>query len=100
MLSGHEIGQVDWRATPHSVRTSAIPLRHQHWFYRLCFTAYVMKIAALVILIEFFGYSGIDSNKVRAKLPFHEKDRFNVEAFGEKIESAREAVKQVIGQVP
>jgi hypothetical protein len=50
--------------------------------------------------IEFFGYSGIDLNKVRAALPFQEKDRFLVETFAEKEEQTREAVKQVIGHAP
>src|ERR1700730_13798316 len=50
--------------------------------------------------IEFFGYSGIDPNKVRAALPFHEKDRFSGETFAAQVELAREAVKQVAGQAP
>jgi hypothetical protein len=50
--------------------------------------------------IEFFGYSRIDLNKVRAVLPFHEKDRFNGETFAEKQKQARDAVKQVIGLAP
>jgi hypothetical protein len=50
--------------------------------------------------IEFFGYSRFDLNKVRAVLPFHEKDRFNGETFARKVEPAREAIKQVIGQSP
>lgn len=50
--------------------------------------------------VEFFGYSKIDLNEVRAALPFHEKDEFNGEAFGEKVEQARQAIKQVIGHPP
>ncbi len=42
--------------------------------------------------IEFFGYSGIDLNKVRAALPFHEKDRFNAETFAEKEEEYSQSV--------
>src|SRR4051812_49263672 len=50
--------------------------------------------------IEFFGYSSIDLNKVRAALPFHENDPFSVEAFAEKLEQTGKAVKQVTGQWP
>lgn len=50
--------------------------------------------------IEFFGYSGIDLDKVRAALPFHEKDGFSVETFADNGERAGEAVKQVTGRTP
>ena len=50
--------------------------------------------------IEFFGTSGIDVNKLRAALPFHEQDRFTGETFAEKFESAGIAVKQVTNQWP
>jgi hypothetical protein len=50
--------------------------------------------------IEFFGYSGIDLNKLRAALPFHEQDRFDGEVFAAKLELAGEAVKQATGQWP
>jgi hypothetical protein len=50
--------------------------------------------------IEFFGYSRSDLNKVKAALPFHEKDKFNGETFAGKEEQAREAVKQVTGHAP
>ncbi|HEY0320837.1 MAG TPA: HEAT repeat domain-containing protein [Pyrinomonadaceae bacterium] len=50
--------------------------------------------------IEFFGYSGIDQNKVRAALPFHEQDTFSLETSAKKLEQVGEAVKQVTGQWP
>ncbi|HYJ48051.1 MAG TPA: hypothetical protein VEV81_15680 [Pyrinomonadaceae bacterium] len=50
--------------------------------------------------IEFFGYSGIDLDKIRAELPFQEKERFVGETFAEKLERAREAVKSVTGRWP
>src|SRR5215216_59059 len=52
--------------------------------------------------IEFYGYSGsgIDLDKVRAALPFHEKESFSGEAFVEKFERSAEAVKGVAGQFP
>jgi hypothetical protein len=120
MFSGYKISQDVWKATPHSVRAAVISLQHQLRFYKLRFTAYQKRIAAPALLIiillasgasgqdkpkligkiEFFGYSRIDLNKVRAVLPFHEKEIFNGEAFSEKIEPAREAIKQVIGQAP
>jgi hypothetical protein len=43
--------------------------------------------------IDFFGYSRIDLNKVRAAVPSHEKEEFNAETFSEKVEPASEAVK-------
>jgi hypothetical protein len=53
--------------------------------------------------IEFFGYSGIDLDKVRAALPFHEGDEFSIETE-EKIrqakDQAREAVWQTTGHYP
>jgi hypothetical protein len=53
--------------------------------------------------IEFFGYSGIDLDKVRAALPFHEGDEFSIEP-AEKIRQAKdqacEAVRQVTGHQP
>lgn len=50
--------------------------------------------------IEFFGYSRSDLNKVKAALPFHEKDGFNGETFADKVGQAREAVKRVTGRAP
>jgi hypothetical protein len=35
--------------------------------------------------IEFFGYSGSDLNKIKAALPFHEKDEFDGETFADKV---------------
>lgn len=50
--------------------------------------------------VEFFGYTGINLNKLRAALPFQETDSFTVETFAAKLESAREAIKRVTGQWP
>jgi hypothetical protein len=50
--------------------------------------------------IEFFGYSGIDLNRVKASLPFHERDPFSIQAFAEKEVQAGGAVKQAIGRAP
>lgn len=65
------------------------------------------KLPKLIGEIEFFGYSasdvsnaGIDLSKVRAALPFHERDEFSVETFGEQVEKAGAAVKLVIGRSP
>ena len=120
MLNGQEIDRDDRKAAPHSVHSEAVSLQRQPRLYESRFTAYKKKIAALVLLIiislaygasgqdkpkligeiEFFGYSRTDLNKLRAVLPFHENDRFDLETFGEKVEQAREAVKQVTGQSP
>src|SRR4051812_1042428 len=50
--------------------------------------------------IEFFGYAGIDLEKVRAALPFHEKENFVSEEYAEKLEQARNAIKSVTGRYP
>lgn len=52
--------------------------------------------------IEFYGYSGsgIDLDKVRAALPFHEQENFSAEAFAEEFEQSAEAVKGVTGRFP
>jgi hypothetical protein len=54
----------------------------------------------LVGEVEFFGYSGINLDKLRAALPFHETDSFTLETFAAKLEPAGEAVKRVTGQWP
>ena len=50
--------------------------------------------------IEFFGSGGIDLNKLRAALPFHEGDEFRFETMEEKLRQSAEAVKQVTGHSP
>ena len=50
--------------------------------------------------IEFFGYAGIDLNKVRSSLPFREGDEFKIETAEEKVSQAFEAAKQVTGYRP
>ena len=66
----------------------------------LASTASGQEPAKLIGEIEFFGYSRIDLNKVRAALPFHEKDMFSGETIAPKLERAGEAIKQVTGQWP
>src|SRR3954465_6564108 len=48
--------------------------------------------------IEFFGYAGIDQEKVRAALPFHEQESFVGEEYAAKEEQARAAVIRVTGR--
>lgn len=50
--------------------------------------------------IEFFGYAGIDLNKVRAALPFREGGEFSIEAGEEQVRRARAAVERVTGHPP
>jgi hypothetical protein len=50
--------------------------------------------------IEFFGYAGVDLNKVKAALPIHEKDDFSLESFSAQAEALREAIKQAAGRAP
>lgn len=51
-------------------------------------------------VIEFFGYTGIDLNKVRAALPCQEGDEFSIETGEVKVRQAREALGRVIGHPP
>jgi hypothetical protein len=50
--------------------------------------------------VEFFGYDGIDLDKIRAALPFHEGDEISREAWAQKQQAAQGAVKQVTGRTP
>lgn len=48
--------------------------------------------------IEFFGYAGIDLDKVRRALPFHEGGEFRFETLVETMDQALRAIKQVTGK--
>src|ERR1043165_6932214 len=50
--------------------------------------------------IEFFGYAGIDPDKVRAALPFHEQENFVGEEYAAKQEQAYNAIKSLTGRYP
>jgi len=50
--------------------------------------------------IEFFGYSGIDLDKVRTALPFHDKENFVGEEYAGELEQAGNAIKNVTGRYP
>ncbi|HEX8890203.1 MAG TPA: HEAT repeat domain-containing protein [Pyrinomonadaceae bacterium] len=50
--------------------------------------------------IEFFGYAGIDPDKVRAVLPFHEQENFVGEEYAGKLEQAYNAIKSLTGRYP
>jgi hypothetical protein len=50
--------------------------------------------------IEFFGYAGVDLQKVRAALPFLEGDEINRETWLEKMERAQRAVTEATGKAP
>jgi hypothetical protein len=50
--------------------------------------------------VEFFGYAGVDTNRLRAELPFHEQDRFVWETFEGQLEAIFNAVKRVAGRDP
>lgn len=58
------------------------------------------KLPKLIGEIEFFGLSGIDLNKIRAALPFHEKDEFSGETFPDLAEKTAAAIKQLTGHTP
>jgi hypothetical protein len=50
--------------------------------------------------VEFFGYDGLDTDKIRGALPFHEGDRISREMWTEKQEQAQQVVKQATGKLP
>jgi len=50
--------------------------------------------------IELFGHSGMDGEKVRGVLPFHETDEFNLETFAATAKKARDAVATATGRRP
>lgn len=50
--------------------------------------------------IEFFGYAGVDLERVRAALPFHEQESYIAEDYAAKLERAREAIKNITGHFP
>jgi hypothetical protein len=50
--------------------------------------------------VEFFGYSGIDLDKVRGALPVREGDEISREMVEEKKRQAREAMERITGHPP
>jgi hypothetical protein len=52
--------------------------------------------------IDFYGYGGLDLDRIRAELPVREGDDFpdSDDAFFDKINNIREAVRRVIGKPP
>jgi hypothetical protein len=50
--------------------------------------------------VEFFGYSGIDLDKVRGALPVREGDEISREIVEEKKRQLREAVERITGHLP
>ncbi len=72
------------------------------------FTTFIYVAAALgqspsmrIGEIEFFGYGGVDVQKLRAALPIHEGEEIASEkAFGDAIDSTRTAVEKIVGKFP
>jgi hypothetical protein len=50
--------------------------------------------------VEYFGYSGIDLDKVMGALPFREGDEISREIVEEKTRQTREAVERITGHPP
>ena len=50
--------------------------------------------------VEFFGYAGMDLDKIRGALPFHAGDEISREKWEQMQELAPQAVKQVTGNAP
>jgi hypothetical protein len=63
----------------------------------LVVTAYGQDQPIRVGKIEFFGYSGIDLEKVKEALPFHEGDEISKEKVEEIKKRSGEAVERIIG---
>jgi hypothetical protein len=50
--------------------------------------------------IDFFGYAGLDLNRIRAALPLHEGDELTRAASERAIQQLKQAVSQVVGREP
>lgn len=50
--------------------------------------------------IEFYGYAGLDLNRLRSSLPVHEGDPISEEKILAAADQLREAVKQTLGRDP
>src|SRR2546422_6969406 len=52
--------------------------------------------------IEFYGYAGLDLDKVRATIPVHEGDSFTTsdETFFETLNRIKKEIKQMTGNPP
>jgi hypothetical protein len=65
----------------------------------LAVTAYGQEKTLRVGKIEFFGYSGIDLDKVRKALPYGEGDEISIEKVDETRKRTREALEHIIGHL-
>lgn len=50
--------------------------------------------------VEFFGYAGINRDKIRGALPFQEGDRISREEWTKKQAQAQQALQQATGRTP
>lgn len=50
--------------------------------------------------IAFFGYDGVDQDKVRASLPFRVGDSIPVDKLGEELKQTSDAISKAIGSAP
>ena len=50
--------------------------------------------------IGFYGAGGVDLEKLRAALPFHEGEMFSKETEAQKLEKAKQVIKQLTGRAP
>jgi hypothetical protein len=70
------------------------------WICLLASVAVGQDKPKLIGEIEFFGYAGNDLQKVKAALQIHEQESFDLEAFAEKAEQSKFAIKTATGQTP
>lgn len=63
-------------------------------------TALAQDQAIAVGSIDFYGYAGLDTSRVRAALPLREGDKLARESRDKTVESIRQAVKQALGREP
>lgn len=62
--------------------------------------AFAQNQSVTVGSIDFYGYAGIDTEKLRAALPLRAGDAFSRESRDKTVLSLRQAVKQALGREP
>jgi hypothetical protein len=70
------------------------------WLSLLASVAFGQDKPKVIGEIEFFGYAGSDLQKIKAALPVQEQEDFSLEAFAQKAEFTKAAIKTVIGRAP
>ncbi|HEX8772893.1 MAG TPA: hypothetical protein VF735_04760 [Pyrinomonadaceae bacterium] len=66
----------------------------------LCTLSFAQDQSITLGSIDFYGYAGLDTGRVRAALPLREGDKLSRESRDKTVESLRQAVKQASGREP